>query len=192
MENETSTTMKTAETAETAGAAALPQEEGTDTKPAEPGGAGMEASAESKGGAVYDQAYIDRMLAYQAQLRDEAVAEALKVAGMDAESKEAYEKQKEEKRLADREAGIALRELKADARGLMEEKDIPAAFLDILVGKDLEETRKNADAFKKQFDSAVQAQVEKRISGRTPSGETGGGASGGTAAMESEIDKYMN
>ena len=96
---------------------------------------------------------------------DAAVAEALKVAGMDADSKAAYEKQQEEKKLAEREADIALRELKADTRELLAKKDVPVEFLDMLVGRDLEATKGNVDAFKKQFDAAVQAQVEKRLAG---------------------------
>lgn len=161
-----------------------PVADGTEAKPAASGNGGE--------GKTYGQAYIDQLLANQKKAQDEAVAEALKVAGMDADSKAAYEKQQEEKRLKDREAEIALRELKADAKEILEEKEIPGTFLNILVGKDLEETKANADAFKKQFDLAVQAQVEKRLSGKTPSGGNGGGTPSEDEAMAAEIDKYMN
>lgn len=147
-----------------------------------------EAPAEGK---TYDQSYIDKLLADQQAAMDAAVAEALKVAGMDADSKAAYEKQQEEKKLAEREADIALRELKADTRELLAKKDVPVEFLDMLVGRDLEATKGNIDAFKKQFDAAVQAQVEKRLAGKTPSGGSGTAAASEDDAMAAEIAKYM-
>ncbi len=147
-----------------------------------------DAPAEGK---TYDQSYIDKLLADQQAAMDAAVAEALKVAGMDADSKAAYEKQQEEKKLAEREADIALRELKADTRELLAKKDVPVEFLDMLVGRDLEATKGNVDAFKKQFDAAVQAQVEKRLAGKTPSGGSGTAAASEDDAMAAEIAKYM-
>lgn len=185
MEKETNAVTEPTETAATPPAAE------TDVKPdaADKGAAG---TAEGTGaGKTYDQAYIDKLLADQKAARDAAVQEALKVAGMDAEGKAAYEKEKAEKDLADREAGIALRELKADAREVLAENGIPASFLDVLVGKDLEETKANAGMFKKQFDAAVQAQVEKRLSGKTPSGGNGGGSPSEAEAMAAEIEKYL-
>lgn len=183
MEKETKTVTEPAETAAAAAAAETDKPEGAGKGAADP--------AESTG-KTYDQAYIDKLLADQKAARDEAVKEALKVAGMDPEGKAAYEKEKAEKDLADREAEIALRELKADAREVLAGNGIPAEFLDVLVGKDLKETRANAEKFKKQFDAAVQAQVEKRLSGKTPAGGNGGGAPSEAEAMAAEIDKYLN
>lgn len=180
MGKETNTVTKPAETT------AAPPAAETDVKPdaADKGAVGP--------GKTYDQAYIDKLLADQKAAQDAAVKEALKVAGMDAEGKAAYEKEKAEKDLADREAGIALRELKADAREVLAGSGIPAEFLDVLIGKDLKETKANAETFKRQFDSAVQAQVEKRLSGKTPTGGNGGGTPSEAEAMAAEIDKYLN
>lgn len=116
------------------------------------------------------------------------MAEALKVAGMDKDAKEKYEQEQAEEKMAKREADIARRELKADAREVLAEKQIPTEFLDMLLGSDLKETKANADAFKTKFDAAVQAQVEKRLAGKTPQG--GNGSQSGTS-MKSEIEKYM-
>lgn len=143
-------------------------------------------------GKSYDQAYIDKLLADQQVAREAAVAEALKVAGMDAKSKADYEKQKAEKEIADREAVIALRELKVEAREVLAENEVEAEFLDMLVGKDLEETKSNVTAFKSKFDAAVQAQVEKRLAGKTPNNGNGGSATNEAEAMTAEIQKYMN
>ncbi len=186
------------ETVTGAAAAATTDIRPEDTAPKDAGAGQDTAGAEQKtadsgGGAekTYDQAYIDRLLAEQKTAREAAVAEALKVAGMDEGSKEAYKKEQTEKRLAEREADIALRELKAEARDVLAQKDVPSEFLNVLVGKDLNETIANVDAFKKQFDAAVQAQVEKRIAGKTPSGGNGGGAPSEANAIAAEIDKYL-
>lgn len=121
-----------------------------------------------------------------------ALAEMEKKAAMTTEEKDAYEKEQQIKVLAEREKAVAFKELKADAKDMMASKEIPADFLDMLVGADLKATEANMDAFKKQFDLAVQAQVEKRLVGKTPGTSTG--VSGGSvgAAMAAEIDKYMN
>lgn len=139
---------------------------------------------------TYDQAYIDSLLEQQEQARKAAVDEALKVAGMDAEAKASYEKEQAAKKLAEREAEVSRRELKADARGLLAEKEVPAEFLDMLLGEDLKGTSKNVETFKARFDAAVQAQVEKRLAGKTPQSGNGGEMSQ-EAAIAAEIDKYL-
>lgn len=137
---------------------------------------------------TYNQAYVDDLIERQKAAQEAAVAEALKVAGMDKDAKEKYEQEQAEEKMAKREADIARRELKADAREVLAEKQIPTEFLDMLLGSDLKETKANADAFKTKFDAAVQAQVEKRLAGKTPQG--GNGSQSGTS-MKSEIEKYM-
>lgn len=139
---------------------------------------------------VYDQAYIDQLLADQKAAQEAAVAEALKVAGMDAESKKQYEKEQAAKELETRAAELARRELKADAREVLQEREVPMEFLDMLLGKDMKETKGNIDTFKNRFDAAVQAQVEKRMVGKTPQSGNSGELSE-EAAMAAEIAKYM-
>lgn len=161
---------------------------------AEPGTAAGSSPAKEEGTAAgtktYDQTYVEKLLADQKAAQEAAVAEALKVAKMDEESKAAYEKEQAAKKLAEREAEIARRELKADARGVLAEKEVPAEFLDMLLGKDMKETTKNVETFKSRFDAAVQAQVEKRLVGKTPQSGNGGEVSE-EAAMAAEIDKYL-
>ena len=161
------------------------------TAPAgEPAGTGSAKAEPAKEGKTYDQAYVDQLLAQQEQAQKAAVAEALKVAGMDAESKAQYEKEQADKKLADREAEIARRELRADARELLSEKGINQDFLDQLVGKDMKDTKARIEAFKARYDADVQAQVEKRMVGKTPQAGNGAAVSEG-AAMRAEIDKYL-
>lgn len=154
------------------------------------GPAKEEGAAAGAGTKTYDQTYVEKLLADQKAAQEAAVAEALKVAKMDEESKAAYEKEQAAKKLEEREAEIARRELKVDARGVLAEKEVPAEFLDMLLGTDLKATTKNVETFKAKFDAAVQAQVEKRLVGKTPQSGNGGEVSE-EAAMAAEIDKYL-
>ncbi len=149
--------------------------------------AGQEPAAKT-----YDQAYIDKLLADQEAARDAAVEEALKVSKMDEGSKASYEQEKAAKELADREAKIAQRELRADALDILAKNDVPSEFADILVGGTTEETKEKVATFKKEFDAAVQAQVEKRLAGTTPKGGNGTGTQSEEEAMAAEIARYLH
>lgn len=119
------------------------------------------------------------------------VQEEMKKASMTPEEKEAYEADEREKSLKAREDAISLRERTADAKELLAENGLPATFTKMVTGKDKEETEKNVKAFKTEFDASVQAQVEKRLGGRTP--EAGSGVSGGStgSTMENTIMSYL-
>lgn len=154
--------------------------------------AAAEPAKQEPAGKTYDQAYIDKLLADQEAARAAAVAEALKVAQMDEAGKESYEQEKREKALSEREAQIALRERKAEALDVLDKNEVPREFLDMLVGGSTEETKTKVAAFKKEFDAAVQKQVEKRLAGTTPKGGNGTGAQSEEEAMAAEIAKYLD
>lgn len=140
---------------------------------------------------TYDQAYVDKLLADNEAARAAAVAEALKVSQMDEDGKASYEQEKRAKELSEREAQIALRERKAEALDVLDKNEVPREFLDMLVGESTEETKEKVAAFKKEFDAAVQKQVEKRLAGTTPKGGNGTGAQSEDEAMAAEIAKYL-
>lgn len=173
---------QTAATAETKDTAATNPET---TTPA----AGQQAGTESTDAAESFLAKLEER--YQKDLAA-AIAEEKKKAAMNEEERVAYEKEQQAKELEAKEKAIALRELKADTKELLVSKEIPVEFLDMLVGADLKATEANIDAFKKQFDLAVQAQVEKRLVGKTPGTSTGALGNSATATLEAEIDKYMD
>lgn len=156
------------------------------------GTAGQETAKQDPVGKTYDQAYVDKLLADQEAARAAAVAEALKVSQMDEAGKESYEQEKREKELSDREAQIALRERKAEALDVLDKNEVPREFLDMLVGGSAEETKEKVAAFKKEFDAAVQKQVEKRLAGTTPKGGNGAGAQSEEESMAAEIAKYLD
>ncbi len=92
---------------------------------------------------------------------------------MTAEQKAEYEREQREAKLAAREADIALRELKAEATKTLAAKDLPVEVLDLVIAIDAKTTNERIDTFKAQFDKAVQAGVEARLQGKTPSGGSG-------------------
>ena len=121
-----------------------------------------EASEET----VYDKAYIENLKATmeaekaaaveaaKKELEDKAAEEA-KISGMTPEEKAEYEAGKKEQNLADREAALSLRELKADTKALLAEQGLPVDVLESVMGKDLETTKQNIANFKKHVDAEV-------------------------------------
>lgn len=102
----------------------------------------------------------------------EAKTEAEKLARMNAEQKAEHEREQREKALADREAALSLRELKAQAATTLAEKGLPKELLDSLSYADADTCQKSIDAVESAFRTAVQAGVEERLKGKTPTGET--------------------
>ena len=119
------------------------------------------------------------------------VQEEIKKAAMSPEERAKYEADEREKSLAAREEAISLRERTADAKALLAENGLPASFTEMVVGKDTVETKKNVEAFRSQFDSAVQAQVGKRLSGKTPEAGSGVSGAGSGDSMMEEIMNYL-
>lgn len=119
------------------------------------------------------------------------VQEELRKASMNPEEKEAYEKQQKERRLAEREDAISLRERRADAKELLADNGLPAEFQDMVMGKDRAATEANVKSFKSRFDEAVQARVEARLSGRTPSGTAGVTGGSEKDALLAQVEGYL-
>lgn len=143
------------------------------------------AAAQEK---TYDEKYVQNIQKQAEAATKKAVEEALKKAQMSADDKAAYEKDQAEKALQERETAITRKELEADAKALLSEKELPTSFLAMVVGADEEATKANIESMKKEFDAAVQAQVEKRLVGKTP--ETGNRTSA-TDTMKAEIAKHL-
>lgn len=110
---------------------------------------------------------------------ENAKTEAEKLAKMNAEQKADYERQQQELKLAEREAGITRRELRATALETLAEKGLPKQLAEILVFTDAETTSASLDAVEKAFRESVEAGVNERLRGGNPPGGGGQGGSGG-------------
>lgn len=98
--------------------------------------------------------------------------EAEKLAKMNAEQKAEHERQKREKELADREALLTLRELRAEAAVTLSEKGLPKELIDSVNFKDADSCKKSIETLETVWRAAVQAGVEERLKGKTPTVET--------------------
>ncbi len=101
-------------------------------------------------------------------LTDDKLSEAEKLAKMTKEEKAAYMQQKKEKELTDREAAITRKELMAEAKNTLAEKNLPVELAEVLDYTDADACSKSITAVEKAFQSAVQSAVEDRLKGGKP------------------------
>ena len=117
-------------------------------------------------------AIIDKRLERErkdAQARiDKAVTEAQKLAKMSADERAEHEKQAHEKALADREAEITKRELRAEAKSQLSDKGLPVELAEILPYTDADTTNAAIVATEKVFRLAVEKGVNERLKGNAP------------------------
>ncbi len=96
---------------------------------------------------------------------EEAKTEAEKLAKMNADQKAEYEQEQRETKIAEREAEITRRELRASALETLAEKGLPKQLADILVFSDAESTNASIDAVEKAFRESVEVGVNERLKG---------------------------
>lgn len=97
-----------------------------------------------------------------------ARTEAEKLARMNSEQKEQYEREKREKQLADREASITRRELAAAAKEQLAEKGLPLSLADVLNYESAEACAASIDGVGKAFQEAVGKAVKEQLTGGKP------------------------
>jgi hypothetical protein len=101
-------------------------------------------------------------------LMDDKLSEAEKLSKMNKEEKSEYLRQKQEKDLQDREAGITRRELMAEAKNTLTEKKLPVGLAEVLNYTDADSCNKSIAAVEKAFQEAVQSAVEEKLKGGKP------------------------
>ncbi len=97
-----------------------------------------------------------------------AITEAQKLAKMSADERAEHEKQAHEKALADREAEITKRELRAEAKSQLSDKGLPIELAEILPYTDADTTNAAIVATEKVFRAAVEKAVTERLKGNAP------------------------
>lgn len=94
--------------------------------------------------------------------------EAAKLAKMNAEEKAQHEREKREKELADREAAVTRRELKAEAKAQLAEQGLPAKLADVLDFSSAESCKTSLESVTAAFNEAVQDAVNERLRSKEP------------------------
>ena len=126
-------------------------------------------------------AIIERKLARWKKQREQEVAEAAKLAEMNATQKTEYERDQALKKLAEYERRDAVRQMTDESRRQLREAgvDVPDEVVSALVGDDAEQTKSAVDGFAEAFKAAVEAEVKRRLAGGSP--RVGGDAGAMTA-----------
>ena len=99
---------------------------------------------------------------------DEKVNEAAKLAKMTADQKAQYESEKRLKELDDREKNITRRELMAEAKNTLSDKNLPTSLADLLDYTDADMCSNSIETISKAFQEAVESAVEDRLKGGKP------------------------
>ncbi|WP_455089068.1 DUF4355 domain-containing protein [Peptoanaerobacter stomatis] len=126
---------------------------------------------------------------YKTKLKDEvakAIEEEKRLSKLSKDEKDAEEKQKLLSKIETLEKEKELGILKEKALNALSEQKLPNSFLNFIIGADEKATMDNISAVKTAFDNAVQAQVEERLKGKTP---TVGNTSGDS--IQNEIEKAL-
>lgn len=121
---------------------------------------------------------IDKKFAEWQKKQDKAVAEAKKLAEMNATEKAEYERDQLQKELDALKKKDSLSEMTKTARKMLSDKGITVSddMLSMLVNTSAEETKAAVDGFAKAFNDAVEAAVKERLKGEPPKRGAGGGA----------------
>ena len=123
-------------------------------------------------------AIVERKFAKWQKQQEAKVAEASKLAEMNATQRAEYERDQLQKRLDEYERREAVRQMTDESRKQLRESgvDVPDDVVIALVGNDAETTKATVDAFAKAFNVAVEAEVRRRLAGSAPkAGQAAGG-----------------
>lgn len=116
-------------------------------------------------------AIVKKKLARAEKEKANAVAEAEKLAKMNAVDKEKYERQKLEDELAEYKKREAVQGLLKEADNMLKSEgiEIDDELLKTVIGDDAETTQNNIKVFAESFNVAVEQAVKKALSGEAPS-----------------------
>lgn len=106
------------------------------------------------------------------QAIEDTKKEAKRLSELSKEERDSEEHDKLKQELAESKARLARMELESDTIENLKEEDLPIEFKSFLIAENAESTLENINLFKPIFLDAVQAEVEKRLKGRTPKGSS--------------------
>ncbi|WP_416335075.1 DUF4355 domain-containing protein [Anaerococcus sp. DFU013_CI05] len=104
------------------------------------------------------------------QAIEDTKKEAKRLSELSKEERDSEEHDKLKQELAESKARLARMELESDTIENLKEEGLPIEFKSFLIAENAENTLENINLFKPIFLDAVQAEVEKRLKGRTPKG----------------------
>lgn len=94
--------------------------------------------------------------------------EAKKLAMMNADEKQKYQLDQREQELADREKAIARKELTAEAKAMLSERDLPVELVNVVDLTSAETVSESVAVLQKSWEQAVQKGVQEKLKGKAP------------------------
>lgn len=94
--------------------------------------------------------------------------EAKKLAKMNADEKQKYQLDQREQELADREKAIARKELTAEAKAMLSERDLPVELVNVVDLTSAETVSQSVAVLQKSWEQAVQKGVQEKLKGGAP------------------------
>jgi len=139
-----------------------------------------EAKANEDAKKTFTQEDLDRVAGERAKRAEEKAAKDLaaaikkereeweRQAKLSQEERDAEARKAREAETAEREKTITLRENRAEAREILQSKNISSDLVDFVVDVDIEKTKSNIDSLEKSFLKAVEIGVAEKLKGKTP------------------------
>ena len=94
--------------------------------------------------------------------------EAKKLSKMNADEKQKYRLDQREQELADREKAIARKELTAEAKAMLSERDLPVELVNVVDLTSAETVSESVAVLQKSWEQAVQKGVQEKLKGKAP------------------------
>lgn len=145
----------------------------------------MNENAETQQEAAQEKTYTQsEVLALLQSESDKRVAQALKtqqkkhekelsLSKLDGNAREQAEKDNLIAELQEKLAAFEIERNRSELKSVLSSRGLSAEFADIVaIGEDIEQAQANIDKLDKLFKAAVKAEVEKRLAGNAPKGNT--------------------
>ena len=113
-------------------------------------------------------AIIDKKFAKWKSEQEAKENEAKKLAKMNADEKQKYQLDQREQELADREKAIARKELTAEAKAMLSERDLPVELVNVVDLTSAETVSQSVAVLQKSWEQAVQKGVQEKLKGGAP------------------------
>lgn len=143
------------------------------------------------------QSEADKRVSEALKKQEKKYQKQLSLAQLDGDERAKAEKDNRIAELEEQLAKYQIEANKSELKSVLSSRGLSAEFADIInIGEDIEQAQANIDTLDKLFKAAVKAEVEKRLAGNSPKGNSG---SSGEITKESakkmsmaELDKLAN
>ena len=129
----------------------------------------------------FDKAFEARLARERKKLEDDFAkkaaadkSEAERLARLNEDDRQKEEQRKADEAREQRERDLTLREMRLEARDMLLDKGISDSHVDLVVNVDADQTKANVENLSKEFNKAVEAAVEDKLKGKTPTAGSGG------------------